>query len=142
MWSSFNYLTAHQPVASNSINLQFTNTPHWQHIQSEGDLESDRPSVIELFCGNSQRVKAVGCFPWRAPSCLFDRILNTTWPNKLLQLEGFLRRGFPPLGLHKGILDSPCLLILLIYTKHKNNKMKFWTRSTSSFPWVRPGTKI
>ena len=29
---------------------------------------------------------------------------------------------FPPLGLHQGILDPPCLLILLIYTKHKNKR--------------------
>ena len=56
---------------------------------------------------------------------------------RLLQsLEEGLRRSFPSLGLHKGILDSPCLLILLIYTKRKNNKMKFWTDPASSFPWV------
>ena len=30
-----------------------------------------------------------------------------------------LRRRFPPLGLHKRILNSLCLLILLIHTKHK-----------------------
>ena len=28
-------------------------------------------------------------------------------------------RRFLPLGLHKGILNSPCLLILLIHAKHK-----------------------
>ena len=31
-------------------------------------------------------------------------------------------RRFPTLGLPKGILKSPCLLILLIYTKHKSIK--------------------
>ena len=30
-----------------------------------------------------------------------------------------LRRRFLPLGLHKRIWNSPCLLILLIHTKHK-----------------------
>ena len=56
---------------------------------------------------------------------------------RLLQsLEEGLRRSFPSLGLHKGILDSPCLLILLIYTKRKNNNMKFWTDPASSFPWM------
>ena len=30
------------------------------------------------FCGNSQRVKAVGCFRGGAVSLMFDRILNAT----------------------------------------------------------------
>ena len=42
--------------------------------------------------------------------------------------DGFLNAALceevPPLGLHKGILNSLYLLILLIHTKHKNNKMK------------------
>ena len=33
-----------------------------------------------------------------------------------------------------GILYSPCLLILLIHTKHKDSKMKSWTDPTPSFP--------
>ena len=41
-----------------------------------------------FFCRNSQRVKAVGYFRRRAPSCIFDRmfgrILNATLPNSLL----------------------------------------------------------
>ena len=28
------------------------------------------------------------------------------------------------MGLHKGILNPPCLLILLIHTKDKDNKVK------------------
>ena len=48
-----------------------------------------------------------------------------------------LRRNFPPLGLHKGILNSSYVLILLIHTKHKYKKMKSWIDSTSSFPWRR-----
>ena len=65
----------------------------------------------ELFCRNSQRVKAVDCFRRRAPSCIFDRmfdrILNGKLPSNFIQLEEGLRRSFPPLQLHKRILDSP-----------------------------------
>ena len=53
---------------------------------------------------------------------VFDRILNATLPlNNLLCLEEGLRRSFPSLELCKGILDSPWLLILLIYTTNKKN---------------------
>ena len=86
------------------------------------------------FSGNSQRVIAVGYFRRRAASWKFDRILNVTLPNNLLKLEEGLRRNFPPLGLYKGTLDSHCLLILLIYTKHNNNKMKSWAHPVYSFP--------
>ena len=40
---------------------------------------------------------------------------------------------FPPLGLHKGFLNSLCLLILLIHIKHKSNKMTFCTEPMLSF---------
>ena len=79
---------------------------------------------MELFCGNNQRVKPVGCFGRGAPSLIFDGILNV-----MLCL-----RRFPPLGLHKGSLISPSLLILFIHTKDKNIKMKSWTDPVSSFP--------
>ena len=53
---------------------------------------------------NSQRVKAVGYFRRKAPSCIFnrmfDRVLNGTLPNNLLNLEEGLRRSFPPVELH------------------------------------------
>ena len=45
----------------------------------------------------------------------------------------FCLRSFSPLCLHKEILNSPCLLIILIHTKHKSNKMKSWTDPMSSF---------
>ena len=47
-----------------------------------------------------------------------------------------VNKSFPPLML--GTLDSSCLLILLIYTKHKDSKVKTWTDPTSSFliHWV------
>ena len=72
--------------------------------------------------------------PDLAPLLMFDRILNVTLPNNLLKFEEDLRRIYPPLGLHKGTLDSPCFLILLIYTKHTYNKMKSRTDPVSSFP--------
>ena len=69
------------------MHLQSTHRPHLQHIQSEAHLESDQTSVVELFCGNSQRIKAVGYFPRRAPSWMFDRILTATLPNNSLHLQ-------------------------------------------------------
>ena len=33
---------------------------------------------MELFCGNSLHVKAVGCFRRGVPSLMFDGILNVT----------------------------------------------------------------
>ena len=68
--------------------------------------ESGRTTVVEPFCG---------------------KLIN------LLYLEES-QRSFPPLGLHKGISDSPCLQILLIYTKNKNNKLKSCTQPATSFP--------
>ena len=55
----------------------------------------------------------VGCFSKGAPSLMFDGILNAM---RCLRLSS--------LGLHKEILSSPCLLILLIHTRDKDNKMK------------------
>ena len=46
--------------------------------------ESGGIPVVELFCGNIQRVKAVGYFRRRAPTWMLDRILNVTLPNNLL----------------------------------------------------------
>ena len=45
---------------------------------SDPHLESGWKSVVGLFFKNSQRVKAVGCFRGRAPSLMFDGILNAT----------------------------------------------------------------
>ena len=45
-----------------------------------------------------------------------------------------LKRRFPSLELHRGILNSSCVLILLIHTKNKYKKMKSWTDPTLSFP--------
>ena len=53
-------------------------------------------------------VKAVGYFWMGAPSLVFGGILNATLSEKASTT-----------GVHKTILNSPCLLILLIHTKHK-----------------------
>ena len=45
---------------------------------------------MELFCGNSQRIKAVGCFRRKAPSWMLDRILNVARPNNYLPLRQIL----------------------------------------------------
>ena len=46
--------------------------------------EPGRTIAVELFCRNSQRVKAVDYFRKRAPSWMFGRILNAILPNNLL----------------------------------------------------------
>ena len=50
-------------------------------------MESSRTFAVELYCGNSQRIKAVGYFRRRGPSWMFDRILNATLPNNYLPLH-------------------------------------------------------
>ena len=55
---------------------------------------------------------------------MFDTILNVILPINLLQLAEGLWKKFPPLGLHKGILDSSYLLILLISTKQQGNTLE------------------
>ena len=99
-------------------------------IQSQAHLESSRISAVQLFCGNRQRIKAVGCFSRRALLQMFDSVLNATLPKNLFQPEDGLNRSFPPLGLHKGILGSRCLLIILIYTNNKKNSSTIQIRAT------------
>ena len=86
-WSSLNYFPVQQSAVTNSMYLQSTYTPHLQHIQWQTHLESSRKSAVELYCGNSQRIKAIGCFRRKAPSWMFDRILNATLPNNYLPLH-------------------------------------------------------
>ena len=103
-------------------------------IYQEAHLESIRTIVVELFCLINQRVKDISYFCRRASSWMFDRkfdrILNATLPNNLLQLKEGLRRSFPPLELHKKILDSHCLPLLLIYINNKNNSSTMQIRLT------------
>ena len=106
-------LPCNQPVVTNSLHLQSSYTPHLQEHQSEAYLESSQTSAVE----------AVGYFRGRAPPWMFDRILNATLSNNSLWFEEGLRRSFPPMGLHKRIQDSHCLLILLIYTKNQQSEI-------------------
>ena len=77
---------------SNKLQIPCTYNLPTLHIYStsklEGHLESSRTSAVKRFCRNSQRVKPVGYFCRRAPSCIFDkmfdRILNATLPNNWL----------------------------------------------------------
>ena len=106
---SLNHFAAHQPAATNSMHLEYTYTPH-----------------LSICGGTFSRKQSTSLGRWlfrrRAPSWMFDTILNETLSNDLLQLAEGLRRSFPSLGIHKAVLDSPCLLILLIYTKHKTKR--------------------
>ena len=62
------------------MHLQSTYTLHLQHIQSEAHLKSSRTPAVELFCGNIQRIKAVGYFH----NAYFQ---NATLPNNYLPLH-------------------------------------------------------
>ena len=44
--------------------------------------------MVKLFCGNSLRVKAVGCFRRGAPSLMFDKILNVTLSKEKVSTTG------------------------------------------------------
>ena len=72
----------------NSMQLQSTHTPHSQRLQSDAHLESDRRSVVELFCGNSLHVKPFGCFRRQGPSLVFDGILNVTLSEEKVSTTG------------------------------------------------------
>ena len=87
VWSSLNYFPVQQPAATNSMHLQSTYTLHLQHIKLEGHMESCRTTAVEFYCGNSQRIKAVGYFRRRAPFWMFDRIVNVTLPNNYVSLH-------------------------------------------------------
>ena len=84
---------------------------------------------------------AIAYFCRRASSWMsFDRILNTTLPNTLLEFKGGgHRRTFPPLVTQGNFgLTVP----LLINTNHRNKKIKSLTDLAFPFPWVTPGTKF
>ena len=53
------------------------------------------------------RVKTVGCFCWGVPTLMFDGVLNTT----LSEVS--------TTGVTQENLELPCLLVLLIHTKHE-----------------------
>ena len=82
------------------MHLQSTYTPRLQHIHAEAHLKSSGTSAVELYCGNSQRIKAAGYFRKRAPSWMFYLILNAALPNNYLPLHQKLA-SFP--GMFGGI---------------------------------------
>ena len=47
----------------------------------------------EFFCGNSLRVKVVGCFRRGAPSLMFDGILNVTLSEEKVSTTGVTQRN-------------------------------------------------
>ena len=97
------------------MHLHSTHTPLLQHLWLDPHLKSNWRSVVEFF----------------AETVVFRPLTIST--EELSLMVDCLRR-FTPLELHKGILNSFCLLILLIHTKHKHNKMQTWTDATFSFP--------
>ena len=56
------------------------------------------------FCGNSQRVRAVGCFRGGAVSLMFDRILNETLSEEVSTTK--VTEGNLELPLSPNSLDS------------------------------------
>ena len=118
--SSLNYFPAHQPAATNSMHLQSSYTPYLQHLSNRrriwNPMEYLRWSVfaeiVDIF-------RPLAIFCRRASSWMFHRILDATLFSNLLQLAEGLSRTFSSLGLHNRILGPPCLLMFLIYTKHK-----------------------
>ena len=93
-------------------------------LQWEVYLESSGTSAVELFCRNIERLKAAGYLRRRTLSWIFDRTLNTTLPNNLIIACRKYEEKPSIMGLSKGILDSPCLLIFLI-TVIPNNDPSF-----------------
>ena len=67
---------------------------------------------------------------------MFDRTLNAALPNNLLQHEESLRGSSLPLRLHKGISDSPCLLICW-FTPKQQDEILHWPCVVISFSNTR-----
>ena len=73
--------------------------------------------MVGLFCGSSQCVKDVGCFRRRAPSLMFDGILNTTLSEEKVSITGVTKEN----------LELPLSPNSLDLHQTQNNKMKSWT---------------
>ena len=88
--------------------------------------------ILTSFCGNSRHLQAVSHFCGKAPSQMFERILDATLPNNLLQLaEG--QRSFFFSGLtqgNPGITLPPSSLYL---HETQNQKIKSWTDQVASY---------
>ena len=122
----FHRVSTTSPCTSLQLQIPWTCNPHTPHICSTfriiGAFGIQLNICGETFCGNIRRRQAVGYFQIRATSWMFERILDAILSNNLLQLKESLNKSFPSLRLNKEILESPCLLILLIYTKHKTKR--------------------
>ena len=79
--------------------------------------------MVEFFCRNSQCVKLVGSFSRRAPSLMFDGVLNATLSEEKVSTIAVKQENLK-LRLRLNFLDSH---------QTKNNKMKSCTDLTSSF---------
>ena len=93
--------------AMNSMHLHSTHTP------LAAPLVGSAFKIQIKVCGGvflQKQSMCLSCWLFRHGSSVVD-----VWQLCL--------RRFPPLELHKGILNSSCLLILLIHTKHKYNQM-------------------
>ena len=130
------YTSLHQSCTYSLPTLHIYSTSNRRHIWNLVEHLHH-----ELFCTDSQRVKAVGYFRRRAPSCIFDRmfdrIVNGSLPNNILLLEEDLRSSFPT-GVTQGNRGLPCLLILLIYTSNKENSSTTWV-DKAYYVWLIVG---
>ena len=93
VWKIPNHFLVHQPETTNSVLLQSIRSSHLQQLWSDPHLESDWRSVNDPFCGNNQRVKAVGCFRSGAPSFMIG--------------NSVLAEGFPHWGYTREFLAPP-----------------------------------
>ena len=100
-----------------SMDLQSTCTPHLQYLQLEAHLEPSRTSAVKVFVEIVKVLKLLANFAEKL------HFYNDIWLNSKCDLAQYLlypekghKRSFLPLELHKGILDSLCFLILVIYT--------------------------
>ena len=117
--SSFNYFPVYQLAATNSTHLHSTYTLHLQHL-----LRRVWNPIQHLRWSFFAEIVA-----FRPLAIFAEELHRECWQDSRCDFVQYLiiarRRSedsFPSLGLHKGILDSPCLLILLSYTKHKTKK--------------------
>lgn len=62
---------------------------------------------MEVFCGNSQRVKAVGCFRRETLWLMFRGVLNATLPVEKVSNIAFTQGNLdpPPLSLPYNLFD-------------------------------------
>ena len=130
--SSLNFFSAYQPAAKNSMHLQFTFTPHLQHFLSNrrricNHVEHLQWSFFAKIV-DVLRSQVVGYFCERAPSWIFDGILNAT-----LATRRRFEKNLSITGVTQGNLGLTLPPNSLDLHQTQNQKMKSWTDHTSSF---------